>query len=950
MGDTSMAFIKLDPIDGLEHVSNAIEGKILFAENGELKTTDISSVKSEISSGIKGEAITSTVPTPWVSGEPDLYEKYDVKVSGTFTNFKDSSNNSIIISSGDLNENLVQLWIKNGVSEKILKSLPKATQFIPSFISSTFPLVSTISNPIQRTEKGAIWELIPGQTALSTDVPGVSDKWVALDGNEKIIKKSIVDYAGSTFASGDIDNDGNIYLVTYTASFIGVYKNGTLVKSLTGTTYNSGLSSIAVKLKGDVIFILLGSNLATATTNGLINIQYDIVAQTFTVKPLLTTGLNEKLTCTSIVEKGSDLFCAVNIEALSNGTAWDSASVNKRIDLFKLVGEEWIKQNVIHNYNQEWDARFQKPNLVFEDSLDNVAIVPVNATLFVNERGNLGCYFSSNTNVYQYRPFSKELLNSTWQVEFITNNKGYIVYAWVDRFGKRKLFQKKYFNPTTTWTLSRNVITDLQNKSFLQITNGNEDERGMICYKNGKVIYVRVRVNVRNYVETFELSEYYINDVINVQGINNIGYATPSTVPSTNLKVGDFYIAKDVGTYQFVEYWDMTLSAFQYLYINVRLGQSVKIIWNGFGWVKEIISDSNVSIVDNTPLKSIVIYNDFGSKAFRIPVITETVKGTLILAADARRTSASDYAEMDGVICRSGDGGQTWQDYKIVFKRNMTIEGARVHDLGLTVDTNVNSPQYGRIWAFAKEWLANVDPVNLQYYVDNPDKSTFWISYSDDDGLTWSVPAERKDLYKAGAWHLSSGCAAGLTLTDGTLIQPVYWGYSTADFRSGFLKKSVGGDWQIGNEIPSSFGNTNENSIVQDLDGKIIMNARASSLVRKVFELTTITGSWINRPDLEVFQDIIGGCQNSFFRYRNTYLYIQPTPNGTATRNNIRLYYSFDKINWQKMIDLTGSDVSGGYSSLVVSDRNFSVVFEKNINNVGGISHVGLNYLRNLLR
>lgn len=95
----------------------------LYVNKGEF-TQKISEVESSVISGIKGEAIPSTIPTPWNSGQPYLYEKYDINVEGTFVNFKDSENNPITISPDELKDNFVQLWVENGVSKKVLKSLP----------------------------------------------------------------------------------------------------------------------------------------------------------------------------------------------------------------------------------------------------------------------------------------------------------------------------------------------------------------------------------------------------------------------------------------------------------------------------------------------------------------------------------------------------------------------------------------------------------------------------------------------------------------------------------------------------------------------------------------------------------------------------------------------------------------------------------------------------------
>ncbi|OBW43482.1 hypothetical protein AB670_00011 [Chryseobacterium sp. MOF25P] len=146
-------------------------------------------VEAATQSGIKGEAIPSTIPTPWASGQPDLYEKYDVKVAGTFTNFKDSGNNSIVISSGNLNGNLVQLWVKNGVTEVNLKAMPQAKKSIVNFSdipSGDFPLQNSGSEKVQTINNGGLFQLKDGEIATILDVPGDSYKWKFCDGSDRI--------------------------------------------------------------------------------------------------------------------------------------------------------------------------------------------------------------------------------------------------------------------------------------------------------------------------------------------------------------------------------------------------------------------------------------------------------------------------------------------------------------------------------------------------------------------------------------------------------------------------------------------------------------------------------------------------------------------------------------------------------------------------------------------
>lgn len=142
--DPKLLVIK--PVSELQNEPNPLNAKVLMYNGGdELKTTPLDSIKAEIVTGIKGEAVPATVPTPWAPGDPDLYEKYDIKTAGTYTNFKDASNASLVVTSGDLALNLVQFWVKNGVSEKVLVPVP-STQVIDGFDSTSTTAASSANN------------------------------------------------------------------------------------------------------------------------------------------------------------------------------------------------------------------------------------------------------------------------------------------------------------------------------------------------------------------------------------------------------------------------------------------------------------------------------------------------------------------------------------------------------------------------------------------------------------------------------------------------------------------------------------------------------------------------------------------------------------------------------------------------------------------------------------
>lgn len=92
---------------------------LLSADNsGNLKKTEYSSIKNAAALNIKGEATPTSSPTTWNPGDPYLFEKWDVKTEGTYTNFKDSTNTPIVITADDLKNKIVQIWVENGISSK----------------------------------------------------------------------------------------------------------------------------------------------------------------------------------------------------------------------------------------------------------------------------------------------------------------------------------------------------------------------------------------------------------------------------------------------------------------------------------------------------------------------------------------------------------------------------------------------------------------------------------------------------------------------------------------------------------------------------------------------------------------------------------------------------------------------------------------------------------------
>ncbi|TFD93172.1 exo-alpha-sialidase [Dysgonomonas capnocytophagoides] len=341
------------------------------------------------------------------------------------------------------------------------------------------------------------------------------------------------------------------------------------------------------------------------------------------------------------------------------------------------------------------------------------------------------------------------------------------------------------------------------------------------------------------------------------------------------------------------------------------------------------------SILDRSEITSIPFgfstrtSNYLNSKAYRIPSVVSSVDGKiLIISVDIRHDQAGDVAKIDVGCSRSLDQGKTWQDYNVIFRRDPNSNAYnRVYDCSLCVDQNPKSKHYGRIWAFAKQISTDQE----EWKWKNIESLKFLVCYSDNNGLTWSTTKDLSSLFPNGICNISSGVSPGITLSSGTIIQPIY--FTTTQSGSKIQKASYlyllanKGSWELGPITPSHAG---ENSIIEMLDGSLYMNARShykQDGKRRVYILNKKTNVWVNKPDLEVLKTV--DCGESTVFYKGVYLHSQPTGYEDNTgRTKITIWKSEDLINWSKFIQITDRTYSYGYSTIILNDNFFGIIYE----------------------
>ena len=198
-----------------------------------------------------------------------------------------------------------------------------------------------------------------------------------------------------------------------------------------------------------------------------------------------------------------------------------------------------------------------------------------------------------------------------------------------------------------------------------------------------------------------------------------------------------------------------------------------------------------------------------GYHTFRIPSLLVTPRGTLLAACEGRKTGRGDHGDLDLVLKRSGDLGETWSDLTMIYE-----EGG---DAKVTIGNPcpVVDQETGRIW--------------MPFCRDNED---VLITYSDDDGRSWSVPVDITGDVKRPDWGwYATGPGVGIQMTRGKYNGRLVIPCDHREQKNGqWIKMSHvifsddhGATWKLGGTVAD---HTDECQVVELHDGKLMINMR----------------------------------------------------------------------------------------------------------------------------
>jgi len=328
-----------------------------------------------------------------------------------------------------------------------------------------------------------------------------------------------------------------------------------------------------------------------------------------------------------------------------------------------------------------------------------------------------------------------------------------------------------------------------------------------------------------------------------------------------------------------------------------------------------------LTLCQSSPPEDLFISGTQGVAEFRIPSMITTSSGTVIAVCDARVDRQGDVPNnIDQVIRRSLDNGQSWDEMRtIVDFANQ--EGAADPQL-------IQDSETERIFLFytycpGRNEIAtgpnrNRRHLSLQYI------------FSDDDGITWSLPIVVEHGLKKQGWHsMWPGPGRGTRLSNGRLIVPVTVS-DTLNMHSYFLYSDDNGDnWDISGNIGTDI---NEPTLVEIDENTLLVNARNTTGNRAIVLSRDNGNSW---SEIIYHKDLIEpGCQGSCIRIRDTNgenIILFSNPEHPKERRNMTVKISYDNgKSWPRK--KTVYEGPSAYSCLtVMPDGEIGLLYENGI-------------------
>lgn len=327
--------------------------------------------------------------------------------------------------------------------------------------------------------------------------------------------------------------------------------------------------------------------------------------------------------------------------------------------------------------------------------------------------------------------------------------------------------------------------------------------------------------------------------------------------------------------------------------------------------------------------------NESGYACFRIPAIIASPNGDLLAFSEGRVNSCSDHGNIDLVMKRSTNNGETWGSLEVIMDNGPYVAG----NPGPVVDyTDANYPG-GRIFVAYNTSITSEGEIRSGNGIRE-----IWIITSTDNAQSWSEP-ENITMYvnkpkepnfnpnynfpEDWRWYaVTPGHCLQITLGDyaGRLVFPCNHSTPTLTATShAFYTDDNGQTWQLGEDVG---GGSNEATACELSNGDIMINSRTfNGEKNRNVALSSDGGfSWsepFRDPELPEPR-----CEGSIINYYPYNALLFTNPGNQNGRENLTIKMSLDDgENW--ILTKQINEGFAAYSDLVIqTDTLIGVLYE----------------------
>jgi len=318
---------------------------------------------------------------------------------------------------------------------------------------------------------------------------------------------------------------------------------------------------------------------------------------------------------------------------------------------------------------------------------------------------------------------------------------------------------------------------------------------------------------------------------------------------------------------------------------------------------------------------------------FRIPSIIVTQNETVLIFCEGR--SGGDASDIDLLVRRSEDNGQSWSEQSIVWEDGNNTCGNPCAVIDQTT---------GRIILFMT-WNRSGEGGEIIVTKSGKDTRRPFMCYSDDDGLTWSEPVDLTESCKNPDWGwYATGPGIGIQSKSekykNRLVIPANHSYATNNKEEQVAKKGHGygshvllsdddgANWRMSAPITPG---CNESQVVELSDGRLVMNMRSYNRMNcRAVSCSDDGGeTWSEiEHDIQLAEPVCQASIIEFGVYKGKNMFLFSNPAAVDERMALTVKTSFDDCKtWSNAKLIDGGRVQ--YSCMtVLPNGNIGILYE----------------------